>query len=197
MKAFTGFVLSAALLLSPVCRGQNQPSSKPVSEPSKAAGASLIQNGDFSRGLERWLTVGQGTNRYHPEDPGRAAFRVQNGIVQIDIRNEGISIWSVLLYQFAQFDEGATYTVSFRIKSDFEREIIANVVQDVTWKNFSGDRKFKLTGATRDYSYQFTVSESGPAAVQFCMGKAGTGAIYLSDIAVKKNQEISDHVPDF
>jgi hypothetical protein len=192
MKALAGFILSAALLHAPACHGQNPPSLKSALESLKGTGASLVQNGDFSHGLEDWLTVGQGINSHHPEDPGRATFRVRDGIVLIDIRNEGISIWSVMLYQFAQFQKGTTYTVSFRIKSDFEGEITANVVQDVTWKDFSGDRRFKLTGAMRDHSYQFTMSETGPAAVQFCVGKAGTGTIYLSDIAVKKNETITD-----
>jgi hypothetical protein len=187
MKELAAFILMAASLLNPVCHGQNQSSSKPASEAPKNSNASLIQNGDFSRGLESWLIIGQGVNSYHPEDPGRAGFSVQNGVLRIDIRNDGISIWSVMLYQSTQFEKGATYTVSFRAKSDYETEIVANVVQDVTYKDFSGDRKFKLAGAMHDYSYQFTMSEDGPAVVQFCLGKAGTWAMYFSDIAVRKN----------
>lgn len=155
--------------------------------PLPAASPNLIKNGDLANSLEGWLTVGQGPNSYHPEDPGRADFKVENGVLQIAIRDQGISIWSIMVYQSAVFEKGAKYSVSFLAKSDSETQIISNVTQDGTWTNFSGDRTFKLTKTMTDYSYQFTMSESGPALVQFCLGKAGTAAkIYLDDVVVRK-----------
>jgi hypothetical protein len=180
--------LNVVFLLSGISVCQNQPL-KPARESSVDTGASLITNGNFSSSLQSWYTVGEGTNRFHPEDPGRAKFTVQNGILQIDIHDQGNTIWSVMLYQSAQFEKGANYTVSFRAKADFEPHITANVSQDVTYTNFSGDRKFKLTNAMQHYSYSFTMNEQGPALVQFCLGHTGKGKIYLTDIAVTRTQQ--------
>jgi hypothetical protein len=179
-------VAGAVVLGAAVGAGQNAGAAQQAGS-AHAANTNLIRNGDF-RSLEGWLTIGQGVNLYHSEDPGRADFKAEDGTLRIAIRNEGISIWSVMVYQKVELEKGATYEAGFRARSDAERSIVWNVTQDVTWKNFSGDKVFKLTKTMATYSYEFTMDEGGPALFQFCLGKAGTGTIYLGDVALRKRR---------
>ncbi|MGE5804153.1 MAG: carbohydrate binding domain-containing protein [Ignavibacteria bacterium] len=147
----------------------------------------LLQNGDFNSGLYNWRKVGDGPNPYHPEDPGRGTFTIKNGVLEIDINNEGISIWSIMLFQNADFEQGATYIISFEAKSDVSMEIISNVCQEGgTWENYSGDFKFNLTNIMTAYSYRFTMNKKAPALFQFCLGTIGTGKIYFDNIVMRK-----------
>jgi hypothetical protein len=177
--------LGLACLSAGICWCQDT-SSQRASLCVPAANLNLVKNGDFGKLLESWLTVGRGTNSYHPEDPGRAEFKVENGVLRVTIGDQGISIWSIMVYQSVVFEKGATYVVSFRARSDSDRRITSSVTQDETWTNFSGDRTFDLTKSMKDYSYEFTMGEQGPALVQFCLGKAGIGSVYLSKVAVTK-----------
>ena len=154
--------------------------SKPAQNPN------LIKNGDFDCSLENWLTIGQEKNPFHPDDPGRAVFRIKKGMLEVEIKDQGISIWSVMLYQSIPFEKGATYDVSFDAKSDSETQIISNVAEDVTWTNLSGDKKFRLTHVMSSYSYQFIMSKDGAALFQLCLGMAGTGKIYIDKIVMRK-----------
>jgi hypothetical protein len=148
--------------------------------------SNLIKNGDFKDTLKNWSTIGIGTNPYHPADPGRAAFTVENGMLSIDIKNQGTGIYSIMLYQSVYFEKGATYNLSFDAKSDTPIEIISNITQDGTWRNFSGDIKFTLTNTVSSYSYNCTINEDGAALFQFCLGGIGTGKIYVDNIVVMK-----------
>ena len=147
----------------------------------------LIKNGEFNFALENWLTIGQGNNPYHPEDPGRAGFNIEGGILEIDISNQGISIWSIMLYQRVIFRKGVTYSISFDAKSDSPVEILSNVCQEGgNWTNYSGDFKFELTETMSNYSYEFTMNTEGMALFQFCLGTLGTRKIFLDNIVLKE-----------
>ena len=147
----------------------------------------LIKNGSFDSDLQNWIIIGDGPNPYHPEDPGRADFTIENGVVEIDIKNQGISIWSIMLYQRVTFEKGATYIISFDAKSDFETEIISNVAEENgNWTVYSGDKKFVLSNTMKTYSYQFTMSATGQALFQFCLGTLGTGKLYFDNIILTK-----------
>lgn len=147
----------------------------------------LIKNGSFDSDLQNWILIGNGPNPYHPEDAGRADFTIENGVVGIDIKNQGISIWSIMLYQRVMFEKGATYNISFDAKSDFETEIISNVAEENgNWTVYSGDKKFVLSNTMKRYSYQFTMTVSGQALFQFCLGTLGTGKLYFDNIVLTK-----------
>jgi hypothetical protein len=175
-----------ALLLITGCATTRNPESQGNSAPARGRGPNLIRNGDFARALQNWSTLGDGPNTHHPDDPGRAAFKVEKGALSIEIRDQGISIWSVMLYQGVSFEKGATYDVSFEAESDSGVRVVSNVTQDGTWRNFSGDRSFKLTAAMTACTYHFTMSEGGEALFQLCLGTSGTGKVRLGSIAIRK-----------
>jgi hypothetical protein len=58
----------------------------------------FLINGNFDDSLNNWLTIGQGINPYHPEDPGRGNFTIENQKLEINIINSGNTIYSVMLY---------------------------------------------------------------------------------------------------
>ncbi len=149
--------------------------------------SNLIKNGDFNSSLDGWSVIGQGTNPYHPEDPGRADFAVSNGVLSIDIKNQGTWEYSIMLYQSVLFEKGATYTVSFDAMADSSMQIISNITQDVTYKNYSGDKTFQLTTVMSSNTYQFTMTDSGATLFQFCLGNMGIRKIYIDNIVIKKS----------
>jgi hypothetical protein len=112
----------------------------------------LIKNGDFIGSLDSWLCIGQGTNPYHPQDPGRAEFTVEKGVLKIVIKNQGTSAYSIMVYQSVLFEKGAAYVVSFDAMSDAPMPIVSNVTQDGTYRNFSGDVTLKITAKMTRYS---------------------------------------------
>jgi len=148
--------------------------------------SNLIKNGDFGTSLDGWSCIGQGVNPYHPADPGRAEFAVVNGVLSVDIKNQGTGEYSIMLYQSVQFEKGATYAVSFDAMADSTMGIISNVTQDVTYKNYSGDKTFQLGTEMSTYSYTFTMTDSGSALFQICLGNFGIHKIYIDNIMIRK-----------
>lgn len=183
MKKIAGIVLLLVILLGTAVYGKNV-SATVKTEPNITS--NLIKNGDFSNSLKNWMTIGEGINPYHPADPGRAGFKIENGLLEIDIKNPGKSIWSVMLFQDVSFEKGASYSISFDAKSDPEMEIISNVCLDGIWTNLSGDNNFKLTSVMSGYTYKFDMSKGGLALLQFCLGNIGTGKVFLDNIVLQK-----------
>lgn len=149
--------------------------------------SNLVKNGEFNSSLDNWILIGNGTNPYHPEDPGRADFAVANGVLSIDIKNQGTWEYSIMLYQSVLFEKGTKYTVSFDAMADSLMQIISNVTQDGSWKNYSGDKVFQATTTMSSYSYQFTMTDSGAALFQFCLGAAGTRNLHIDNIVITKS----------
>jgi hypothetical protein len=151
--------------------------------------SNLLKNGDFSDSLKNWQTIGQGTNLYHPEDPGRADFNIENGVLEVKIKNPGNGIYSIMLYQPVLLKKDTTYIISFYAKSDSDISIISNLTQDVTWTNFSGDQKFELTNVMTNYSYKFKMTQNCEVLFQFCLGGKGPANIFLDSISLKRQSE--------
>lgn len=145
----------------------------------------LLKNGDFSDSLKNWLLIGPGVNPYHPEDPGRAVFKVENGELEVNITNSGQSIYSIMLYQPVALKKDSTYIVTFQARSDSIIPIISNFTQDGSYTNFSGDREFKLTNVMTKYVYEFKMKQNLTLLFQFCLGNKGTGKIFLDSLEVK------------
>jgi hypothetical protein len=149
--------------------------------------SNLLKNWNFSDSLKNWQTIGQGTNPYHPEDPGRADFKIENGVLEVKIKNSGNGIYSIMLYQKISLYKDSSYVISFFAKSDFNLSIISNLTQDTTYDNFSGDQSFKLSNFRTKYSYKFKMTQhTCPVLFQFCLGGKGTGSIFLDSISLKK-----------
>ncbi len=148
--------------------------------------SNLVKNGDFNESKKYWTFIGEGENSYHPEDPGRADFTVADGVLSVNITNQGMWEYSIMVYQSVLFERGATYVVSFNAMADTSMDIVSNITQDVTWTNFSGDKTFHLTNVMASYSYQFTMPVAGAALFQFCLGNFGTRTIYIDNIDIRK-----------
>ena len=147
-------------------------------------GNNLVKNGEFSETMKDWLIIGEGINHYHPEDPGRASFSIEDGILKVKIINPGISIWSIMLYQSIDFVKGHTYTISFDAKSEEQTTLVSNIVQDTTWINYSGDHTFVLSGSMKTYSYEYVASKNITALFQLCVGNDQATSIYLDNVLI-------------
>jgi hypothetical protein len=154
--------------------------------------SNLLKNGDFSDSLKNWQTIGQGTNPFHPEDPARADFIIENGVLEVKINNPGNNIYSIMLYQPVLLKKDTTYSISFYAKSDSDISIISNLTQDVVWTNFSGDQKFKLTNEMTNYSYKFKMTKNCEVLFQFCLGGNGSVNIFLDSISlIRQSDELT------
>ncbi len=151
-----------------------------------APSVNVLKNGDFKSSLEYWSTIGQGVNPYHPADPGRADFQIDQGKLEIGITNPGVDVWSVMVYQSVVLEKGSTYRISFEASSTPDLTITSNITQDVTWTNISGDHIFPLTSILSNYSYEFTMSIQGAALLQFALGDIGIGRITLKNVVIVK-----------
>lgn len=148
--------------------------------------SNLIKNGDFNDSLKNWILIGKGINPYHPQDHGRADFSVINGVLTVNITNQGTWEFSIMVYQSVPFEKDASYIVTFDAMADSSVQIISNIVQDVTWTNFSGDIKCSLTTVMASYSYEFTMPAAGSALFQFCLGNIGLRKLYFDNITIRK-----------
>ncbi len=182
----TVYALSFSQTTLIINKNNGSPESFPLSDVKAISfKTNLVKNGDFSDSLNNWLLIGNGTNPYHPTDPGRADFSTVNGVLTIDIKNQGTWEFSIMAYQSVPF-ENAAYIVSFDAMSDSAMQIISNVTQDGSWVNFSGDRVFDVSPIMASYSYEFTMPAAGAALFQFCLGNLGLRKIYIDNIAIRK-----------
>jgi hypothetical protein len=180
----------------PKALGEIYPSYKarPIATPGPPASSNrsnLIRNGRFKNSWHDWLVIGLDKNPNHEEDPSRAVCSVADGGIELEIKNQGISPWSILLAQSIQLKKRTVYEISFEAKSDPDRTIVSNITQDETWKSYSGDQSFKLTQTMKRFTYQFSMDEDSAALFQLCLGMAGTGKIFIKNVTVHPGNQPS------
>jgi hypothetical protein len=147
----------------------------------------LAINGEFMETTKDWEIIGEGINPYHPEDPGRAAFSIEDGNLKINISDPGSSIWSIMLYQSIDFKKGHTYTIKFDARADEPTTMVSNITQDNTWVNYSGDQSFVLSTDMQTYSFEFVPKEDITALFQLCLGNDKKTTISLEHVLVIEN----------
>ena len=132
-------------------------------EPVEITGENMISNGDFSEGVDPWLTFCQ---------DGLAELSVNgDGELDIDIKNLGTVAHGVQLYHDGfSLDEGCVYKIAFDAYSDIEGKIL-----EMRFQLNGGDyhayyqEHITIGKEKQHYEYDFTMQETGDPAPRFCI----------------------------
>lgn len=175
------------------------PAAASKSEPTKTIldedRVAVIKNGTFEEGLEGDMGL---TYWNKDSSGGSAIFTVLNGELKIEVSDPGPDLWSIGLYQpRVNIREGYTYRVTFKARSEDERNITSYFGKAAPpWTDYGGDTVtgFTLSKEMTEYEYTFTSPHSDIKA-QMCFSFGNVGGqnattIYLDDVVI---QEISSN----
>jgi uncharacterized protein YjdB len=149
-------------------------------------GAELIQNGDFAATSENW-------NILAISAPGAATVTFPSGKVSYDITNPGDQDWNVQLKQSGLIlENGATYSVTFKIKSTQARAIKFAFL-NATYDWYGGADISLNADEEQTVTQTITVTKQTDPAIDFVisMGKIGdtpASTIEISNISVIKTK---------
>lgn len=158
---------------------------QPADPEEIAAGTQLIQNGDFAQGSDNWTQ--------YVQDPAAADITFADGRMNCDITAVGDADWHVQLKQGGlHLEKGASYQVSFKIKSSESRTVrYAFLNSKYDW--YGGSDIALEAGQEKEVSDTITVGqdkESNPdMTFVLSMGKiddSPASQIELSDVSVIK-----------
>jgi len=134
----------------------------------------LLTNGDFKDGTESWI--------------GNAANAVDDGTGTNTLNFANVeaagNAFDVNLSQVVAIDQGKTYTLSFKAKSDGERTILAGIgLNEAPFSNNS--EAVSLTTELQTYTLTLAATDFGGAnsRVLFDMG-AETGQVFIDDVSL-------------
>ena len=143
------------------------------------AGPEMLANGDFSHGFERW--------NLEQHEGAAAQSSVSRGVLQIDVQKTGAQPWHVQFNQAVlKFQEGETYTVTFRAQAAAPRKITVNASQAHEPWIVLGSKEFALATQWQPYSFTFTASQSDEQARLSISGlAASTGICEFADFSMR------------
>ncbi|NUU63654.1 hemoblobin-interacting domain-containing protein [Paenibacillus agri] len=150
------------------------------------AKAFLLNNGEFTDGLNGWDTHWQG--KY---DPGtsEADFDGSGHAAQITVDKTGANPWDIMLMQGDKpLEKGKTYVLSFFARSTLPRSIEA-VVESTDNVRFLNE-KVALDASTQHYTLEFTMKGNSIGALKFLLGKVNgeelaAHKVYLDTITLE------------
>ncbi len=147
-------------------------------------GTELIQNGDFAAAGDHW-------NIWSITAPGAANVTFSEGKVSYDITNPGNEDWNVQLKQGGLLlENGASYTVTFKIKSTQARTIkLAFLNASYDW--YGGADISLNADEEQTVTLTIVVTNQTDPAIDFVisMGKIGdtpASTIEISNVSLKK-----------
>lgn len=189
---------NAGYLLSPDGEESKVPENpEEGGEPPVKAEGELIINGDFLKGKENWAV--------NINSPASAAADVENGKMIYDISNIGTDNWHLQLAQSdLKIEQGASYHVSFTIKSSIGRPIKWAVMEDGnktgSWnlwynggvteldadveKTITAD--FTANASCNEAMFQITLAPDADMALQELMNNPVSHKIEIDNVSVIK-----------
>ncbi len=137
------------------------PAEETTQEEAAPIGENMLSNGDFSAGVDPWLTFCQ---------DGDCAISVNgDGALDVDIKSLGTVAHGVQLYHDGfSLEEGCVYKLSFDAKSDIDRKI------ELRFQLNGGDyhayflEYVEVGPENTPYEYTFTMGETTDPAPRFC-----------------------------
>ena len=143
-----------------------------------AAGPEMLKNGDFSHELEHW--------NLEQHEGAAAQIKAGDGILRVDVQKTGPQPWHVQFNQAAlHFDQGETYTATFRARAATPRKISVNASQTHEPWIVLGSKEFALTPEWRSYSFTFAASLSDDRGrLSFSGLAAAIGPCEVADVSL-------------
>jgi len=143
------------------------------------AGHELLVNGDFSHGFGHW--------NLEQHEGAAAQIKTGDGVLRVDVQKTGAQPWHVQFNQAGlHFQQGETYTATFRARAAAPRKISVNASQAHEPWTVLGSKEFALTPEWQTYSFTFAASESDDRGRLSFSGLAtATGACEVADISLR------------
>ena len=149
-----------------------------VNEP---LGDELLINADFSDGTQNW-ELETGTT-------AEGRLETDGNILHVITEKPGEQSWNLQLKQRdLTLEKGAPYTVSFRAKSDAEREIaVGTRLQQPPWRFLGLQKNVNLTTDWQEFSFVFVADEADPgiARLDFNFNNQ-IGHFWFADISLRR-----------
>ena len=139
---------------------QEEPAEEEDSD-APALGVNLLENGDFSNGVDQWFT-------YCFDGEGEISVNA-DGELDVDIKKLGSVDYGVQLYHDGfSLDEGCVYKIGFDAYSDVERPVQMRFqINGGDYHAYYEDYA-DLTTEKGHYEYTFTMGEASDPAPRFC-----------------------------
>ena len=134
----------------------------------------LLNNGDFQNGVESWIG-----NAASPQDDGSGS----NNINYANVEMAG-NPWDVNLSQVVAIEQGKSYALTFKAKSNVNRDLVAGIgLNEDPWTNKT--ETVSLTPEWQTFTKTLTASDFGSAnsRVLFDMG-AAAGEVLIDDVSL-------------
>lgn len=160
------------------------------SDPDVSAPANMLSNGDFMRGVGRWLLQADApaSARIQVIDTPATLSDVRSKVLHIDIPTLGEHNWNVQLYQSGlDIADDKPYTITFWAHADRERTVDLNMALDKPdWHTVGlAVTHAPLTRDWRKFVYTFTTSHvtKGHSRLAFVLGDA-PGVVELAQVSL-------------
>ncbi len=149
-------------------------------------GGSLVENGDFTAGIEGWTL-------WADESVGASAsVAPESGSARVDIASGAADGWRIELAQWNRtLVGGANYELRFRARSSAARSVgVASQKGSPDWRSYGLSGTVELDTAWRSFAVPFTATESvDDARIQFYLGSGpagdlGPATIWIDDVEV-------------
>jgi len=135
----------------------------------------LLSNGDFTNGVDGWIG-----NAASPQDDGSGSNIVN--FANVEVAGDA---FNVNLSQVVAIEQGMTYELKFKAKSNRNRTMLAGIgLNEAPFTNNS--QSVDLTSELQDYSLVLSAGDFGGAnsRVLFDMG-ADTGEVIIDNVSLK------------
>ena len=150
-------------------------------DPLNNQGPNLIRNGNFDDEFDHWIVWStlEGTD----------IFDASSGFAHAAITDGDWDVWDVGIRQpQLNIENGKSYRVSFRAKSDVGRHIQVQVEEThAPWTNYSNYESFYLGTSWDDYSFEFAMTDTtdSDAQLEFDLGYWDTG-VSIDDVVLEE-----------
>lgn len=163
------------------------PSDTPSNQPTENPDGEMIQNGNFANGSDHWIAP--------ITSPGEATVDFSDGKVKFTVTNPGTADWNVQLKQEKLcLENGATYDVSFKIKSTEARTVKFALLNPNAGYDWYGGADLTLeAGVEKEFKADIYVEKATADTIEFVISMgmiAGVDTpnseIEICEISLKK-----------
>jgi beta-glucanase (GH16 family) len=158
----------------------------------KDPAVNVLDNGDFSSGLQGWTR-----EAFNGADP---VFNTESGAAVLSLTNAGADEGSVQLHQSGfTLERDYRYELSLDVTSDAAREIVVRVSQDDLNPSpamTALKETVSLTGAPQHLTFSFDYTGmNAPGRVAFLMGNLGTVGLSLDNVVLRRTVYLGTGLP--
>ncbi|ABD80706.1 discoidin domain-containing protein [Saccharophagus degradans] len=165
---------------------------KPAGTTMPNRSVNVLNNGNFSQGLDSW-----GTEAFDGANP---TYNVQNGAAVIALTNDGGLSGSVQLHTSGfGLKRDYRYHISFDARADVARNLMVRLAENNLNPSAAGTYHVETVAVGTSFNtYSFTYDYTGqgePARLAFLLGGMGTATTYIDNVVIREGDFIGSGEP--